>query len=236
MAATLDTVDWREVDFVDLGCSSGGSIAHCTKRFDAPRGIGIDIDPKKVAKTKRAGFDAILADARLLDLDRQVRFISMLDFLEHLPDLSVVEEIIGAAARSASDFIYIKHPSFEGEGQIEQFGVRQYWWDWHGHTSHIRVADYCSIFERLGLRQYMIRFVERIADSQHPSVVSTESPMDLSGTDASQITIEEFIEFSPPLWRRQDIFIALKSFSVDEWAKITKPSARDLQLMRQPSE
>src|SRR5215208_5175465 len=97
----LETTDWSAYDFIDLGCSNGGSIRHCMTRFGAERGLGIDVDPKKVDNTQEAGYDAVIADARELRLDGQVSFISMLDFCEHLPDLTVVQEIIEAAADSA---------------------------------------------------------------------------------------------------------------------------------------
>ena len=224
-------VDWSTYDFIDLGCSNGGSIKHCRARFDAARGIGVDIDPRKVAITREAGFDAIVADARTLDAERAVSFVTMLDFCEHLPDLGIVEEILAAAARSARDFIYIKHPSFEGQERVEADGLRQYWWNWHGHTAHVRVSDYCSMFDRLGLNTYKIRYVERINDSAHPCIVPTSAPRDLSAEDAAQITDVKFAEFSPPLWRRQDIFVALRPFSIKEWREVTRPTAQDHKNM-----
>jgi SAM-dependent methyltransferase len=236
MPDSLDSVDWSRYDFVDLGCSKGGSLQHCQARFHASRGLGVDIDPSKVEQTRAAGYDAIEADARALDLDGQVSFISMLDFCEHLPDLAMVEEILAASARSARDFLYIKHPSFEGEEHVEQLGLRQYWWDWHGHTCHVRVADYCDIFERLGLNTYKIRYIERIESSQHPSVIPTSMPQDQLETDAASVSGKPDIRFDPPIWRRQDIFVALRSFDVDEWARITKPTAADRRDMREPDE
>ena len=225
-------LEWSDYDFIDLGCSNGGSISHCMARFGARQGLGLDIDARKVEATRAAGFEALVADARELDLDRQVSFITMLDFFEHLPSVDVVHEILAAAARSARDFIYIKHPSFEGEERVEAMGLRQYWWDWHGHTAHVRVADYCTMFDVLGLSSYMIRYLERITDSSHPSIIPTSEPRDQSAAEAADVTDLPYVEFSPPLWRRQDIFIALRAFEPDEWAAVTKPTANDLKFMR----
>jgi hypothetical protein len=230
---SLEDIDWTDYDFVDLGCSSGGSIEHCMKRFGAERGLGVDLDPAKVERTQAAGYDAVVADAQELDLDRQVSFITMLDFFEHLPDLGVVEEILAAAHRSARDFIYIKHPSFEGEEQFEAQGLRQYWWDWHGHTCHVRVADYCSMFDRLGISSYTIRYLGRIDGSDHPSIVPVSAPADLSANEAAAVVDVPDLRFSPPLWRRQDIFIALRPFEPDEWTDIVRPTPQDLKLMRE---
>ena len=175
---TLREVDWTLFDFIDLGCSKGGSLRFCRKRFDARRGLGVDIKPAKVQQTLDAGFDAVLADATKLDVEDAVRFVSMMDFLEHLPGLDVVEASLERAARVATDFIFIRHPSFEGEGLLENLGLRQYWWHWTGHTAHPQVADYCTMFERLGLSQYTILYREPIRDSDHPSVLPVEAPID----------------------------------------------------------
>jgi SAM-dependent methyltransferase len=228
---TLEQIDWAEVDFVDLGCSTGGSLRHCLGKFKVARGIGIDLDPTKVARTREAGFDAVLADARELRLEGQVSFMSMLDFCEHLPNLDTVFQVLQAAADSAKDFLYIKHPSFEGEDHVESLGVRQYWWDWHGHTAHVRIADYCEMFDALGLRTYMIRFLGRITHSDHPSIIPTSAPQDQSESLARDFVDVPDVVFSPPLWRRQDIFVALRPFEPAEWAAITQPSDADLALM-----
>lgn len=229
---TLKDIEWGNYDFVDLGCSKGGSIKHCMDRFGAQRGLGIDLDPRKVQETRESGFDAIVADACRLELNNQVSFVTMLDFCEHLPDLESVREAISAAARIARDFLYIKHPSFEGQEQTEAQGLRQYWWNWHGHTAHVRVADYCSMFDELGLLTYMIRFIEKIETSYHPSIVPTSLPRDQSEADAKAVTDVPDIALSPPLWRRQDIFVALRPFDTRDWCAITKPTANDLKMMR----
>ena len=231
-AAALEDIDWARYDFVDLGCSNGGSIAQCARRFGKPRGLGIDLDERKVRATREAGFEAVVGDARSFELARSVSFVSIMDFFEHLPDLATVEQVLGAAARAARDFIFIKHPSFEGREYAESLGVRQYWWHWHGHTAHIRVADYCLMFERLGLHRYMIRYLERIEDSRHPSVIPATMPIDVTGEQARLITDKPLVHFNPPLWRRQDIFIALREFEPDEWAEIVRPLPGDEKLMR----
>jgi len=228
-----DEIDWERYDFIDLGCSSGGSIAHCAGRFRVERGLGIDIDPKKVHKTLDAGFDAVLGDARSLRLDREVSFVSMLDFLEHLPSLEVAEEILASAAGWARDFIYIKHPSFEGEERGPDLDVRQYWWGWHGHPCHLQVADYCGIFDRLGLSTYTIRYLGRVDTSAHPTVVPASAPAEISANRAAEYDDPSPRSLSPPLWRRQDIFIALRPYDPEEWKEVVRPTRQDVKLMRE---
>lgn len=227
----LNAVEWAEYDFIDLGCSSGRSVGYGMKRFGGRRGIGVDLDERKLSQARDAGIEVVRGDATQLKLDKCVRFVSMLDFLEHLPDLATVEAVIASAAQSATDFLFIKHPSFEGLEQVETQGVRQYWWDWHGHTAPIRVADYCQMFDRLGLRRYMIRYLGRIDDSQHESIIPTTMPRDQSADVAAHVRDKPFVRFSPPVWRRQDIFVALRPFSDEEWHHLTEPTPADLKMI-----
>lgn len=215
-------VDWSRYDFIDLGCSHGGSLEYCTKRFEA-RGIGLDIDPQKVDQAREAGHDAVVADVTKLKLRDQVSFVSMLDFLEHLPSLTVVEAVIERAAAIATDFLFIRHPSFEGEEYLRSLGLRQYWWHWRGHPTHPQVADYCRIFERLGLGLYKISYSGEISDSLHASILVDDEPIDQHGFDPSVHAERPYVSFPRPIWRLQDIFVALRAFDPRgrEWAAIT---------------
>src|SRR5205085_12233426 len=132
-------------------------LEYCTKHFGAERGIGFDIDPSKVELARDAGHDAVVADVTELDLRDRVKFVSMMDFLEHLPGLDAAAAVIEGAVRIATDFLFIRHPSFEGEEYLRRLGLRQYWWHWRGHPTHPQVADYCRTFDRLGLGLYMVR-------------------------------------------------------------------------------
>jgi SAM-dependent methyltransferase len=219
-------LDWGDVDFVDLGCGSGKSISYCKKRFRADRGVGVDFDDKKVTEAREAGVDAVLADATTLDLDGQVRFVSMMQFLEHLPDLATVEAVIRAAARSAKDFIFIHHPSFEGEEYLELLGLRQYWWHWTAHPSHIKISDYCRIFDDAGLHQYMVRYLKPVYDSTHPSILPASAPVNQHDYDPARHGPKQEVEFPAPLWRTQEIFVALRPLPAGKWNRITAPKQR----------
>lgn len=212
------------MEFLDLGCSRGGSISHCRRRFGARRGIGIDNSPAKVAEARAAGVEAVLADATGLDVHNAVRFVSMMHFLEHLPNLETVEATIRSAAAAARDFLFIQHPSFEGEAYLESLGLRQYWWHWHGHPAHVTVEDYCSMFDRVGLRQYMVRYIDPIADSSHPSILPLAASIDQHDYDPLQHPPKSEVGFRRPVWRAQEIFVALRPLKRDEWALITGPA------------
>lgn len=222
----FDEVDWKRFDFIDLGCSKGGSLKWCGKRFEGRRGLGVDLDPGKVQQTLEAGYDAVVADATKLDVENAVRFVSMMDFLEHLPGLDVIEASIERAASVATDFIFIRHPSFEGEGFLEGSGLRQYWWHWSGHTTHPQVADYCGMFERLGLNQYAILYREPVRDSGHPSILPQDAPINQHEFDPAVHAPKPEVEFERPLWRMQDILVSLRPFSAPDWAQVVEAVGR----------
>jgi hypothetical protein len=227
----INEVEWEAYDFIDLGCSKGDSIVHCRKRFGVERGAGIDLSPAKVARTQELGFDAYLADAATLDLQKRVSFISMMNFLEHIPNVEIAASIIAAAARSAKDFLFIRNPSFEGEAVAEHIGYRQYWWNWRPHPCHMTVADYCEIFDSLGLSSYKIRYIEKITDTSHDTVIPIDMAINVNAKTAKE-TVTPAVALAAPWWRRQDIFVALRPFEPAEWAEITRPVKQDIAYMK----
>lgn len=223
------SVDWTAYDFLDLGCSAGGSIPYCRSRFRAGRGLGVDVDPTKIAKAKAAGLDALLFDATSLatlpglgDGGRRVRFVSMLHFLEHLPTAAIAEDVLRSAAAVATDFLFVRHPSFEGEAYLAELGLRQYWWDWKGHKTHLRVVDLCLMLDRLGLHQYAVRYREPVWDSRHRSVLCAAEPPDQPSFDPARHRSRPVLRFAQPLWEGQDIFVALRALPAEEWATLTE--------------
>jgi hypothetical protein len=220
----LPSVDWSRFDFIDIGCSRGNSLRYCMRRFGAAHGAGVDLNPDRVQMVRDAGFAAFHGDARALSAERAVRFVSMMDFLEHLPSLKHVQAVIESAGRAATDFLWIFHPSFEGEEYLRAIGYKQAWWDWRVHTAHIQIADYLQILDRLGLRQIFIRPVKPVADTSHPSVLPIDAPPNQKAYDAALHGPKEHVEFPKPLWRAQEIFVALRPLEDDEWRRITAPN------------
>lgn len=224
---TLAEVDWGRYDFLDYGCREGGSLAFCRKRFGAGRGLGIDIDPRAVAATRAAGFEAVVADVAV---PREplgaglVRFVAMMDFLEHLPDIETVERVLGEAATTARDFLFIRHPSFEGEAYLTELGLRQFWWYWRSMRVHFDIADICTMFDRLGLHRYHVRYRLEIQDSSHPSVLRNDEAIDQHSFDPVRHRPKPVVGFTEPIWRAQDIFVALRPFAPEEWNKVTGPA------------
>lgn len=213
-------VDWSRYDFVDFGCSKGGSLKFAKKRFAAQNGLGVDVDALKIEQALARGFDVVEGDLHALRGKRKVRFVSMVQFLEHLPELAAVERVVAKAAQLAKDFLYINHPSFDDEHFLLSQGVRIFYHHWAGHTCHVRSDQFFEIFERLGLLQYHVRPIKPILDSSHPAILPASAPMDQHEYDPSQHGAKPRLGFPYPVYQHLEFFVALRPFDKAEWRAI----------------
>lgn len=207
-------------DFLDLGASKGGSLRFCGRRFGG-RGIGIDIDAEKVRIAREAGFEVLHADASDLGLRNAVRFVAAMDFFEHLPDADTTRSILRSAAEAATEFLFIRHPSFEGEHYLRQLGLMQYWHEWSGHPNHLRISDYCELFDELGLRRYAVEYVDRVRDASHPSVIPL-GHCNSQQYDAEAHGAKPAAAFAEPVWRMQHIYVQVGDMPADAWERIVR--------------
>lgn len=217
--------DWAAFDFIDLASKTGGSIKHCTRRFGG-KGIGVDRSEVFVGRMQEKGFDAVHGDATLLDCNKAVRFVSMMNFLEHLATLESVEDMLARAGRAATHFLFIRHPSFEGEETAVMRGYRVHHWNWHHHSAHVRLAEFDVMFSRLGFGPRLVRNYDPIAHSCHRRVIRTALHMDMSIEDAAAFT-KPMEPIVPPWWGHHDILVRLKpmkgeQMKMKDWAKLTR--------------
>ena len=147
------------VDFVDFGSGIGGSIDYCEKRFGGI-GLGIDNDEHKVATARGLGKNVCLGDILAIPGEKVVSYVSMMDFLEHLPSEAVAAEMIKKACALASDFIFIAHPSFEDERYLRSLGLKQYWQDWRGHPTHLMLSEIVLALRHNGVETIEIDFFD----------------------------------------------------------------------------
>jgi len=177
-----------DYDFVDFGCSTGGSLILGKEMFGAKRGLGVDIDPKKVAKTREAGFDAMQADITKIGLSRhKVRFTILSHFLEHIPDMKLATYCIQSAALISKNFIYIQQPYFDADPYLFRHGLKLFWSDWHGHPNRMTSLEFFTFLRTLRGKGYVKDFAiygyREIKDSQDTVVHPVESPEDQSSFD-----------------------------------------------------
>lgn len=173
-------------DFLDLGASKGGSFQFMQRKFQYSRGLGIDIDPAKVAAGIKAGVPMLEMDATNLAAfsDNCCETVSMLHFLEHLPDMKHVEAVLKEAVRVASKRIYIKGPPFH-DAYLESLGLRYFWAHWVGHSVHVEGEDIVRILKRLGVADVKLTYLHPVETSDHPCIQSTSCAIDRFEFDAN---------------------------------------------------
>lgn len=178
-----ETIDLSPYDFVDFGCSVGSSMAFAQRAFGGKSPIGIDIDPKKVAKTRDAGFQAVVADATQPERFRgRVRFAVLSHFLEHLPDYRTVSRALRTAIHISEDFVFIRQPWFDADGVLFRHGLKFYWSDWHGHPMTLTTLQMYRIIRQHLDNGNIVRATifgnTPVTDSDDVCVVPLSAPID----------------------------------------------------------
>jgi hypothetical protein len=207
-----------DYDFLDFGASTGGSLQFAQKVLGGTRGLGVDIDPKKVQKARDAGFECMQGDMTQLELpDRSVRFVIMSHVLEHLPGLDLVEGSIRSAARVARDFVYIQGPFFDADQDLARQGLKFYWSDWTGHPCHLTTSQLTRIFRKLGLRDTRMFVRGAITHSSNEALHPLDSPLDQHGYDPSVHPPKETFQLRVPVFRE---IVACVRLSDVPWTEI----------------
>ena len=196
-----------EYDFVDFGCSSGGSMKFAQAKLGGCRGVGLDIDEKKVDASRRAGFTAQVVDVTGLDASASgtVRFVTMMHFLEHLYSLDMARQCIESACSIADEFVFIRQPFFDADSYLEKLGLRLYWSHWRGHRNHMKAADFQDILDDLlaagQIQRYILFNRTPIANSHDPCVHPLSSPIDQHQWEEGKHEPKEYREFDMPVYR-----------------------------------
>jgi hypothetical protein len=231
-AEALEELAAGRYAFIDAGCSRAQSILDCELLFDRRPGIGFDIDPAKVAEASKRGVAVACADLTTVRFPPGcVPFASMMDFLEHLPDLHTAELVLGNLATAARDFLFIRHPSFEEMAYLRGLGVRLYWTHWSNHTNMMTLADFEAAFARLGWDRFTVVPRDRIGDSGHATVVPLSAPIDSHHYDAGRHGPKPRVRFDRPIYRYYDIFVRLNpALSDARWRDIVTRTSRRREL------
>lgn len=198
---SLADVDLDDYDFLDFGAGHGNSLRRCKELFGG-RGLGIDIDRKKIAHAQEHGIEVVYGDITSLPRRKLVTYVCMDNFLEHLPNFDVVRQMLEVATAVATDFLYIRHPSFEDEAYLAAIGLKQYWHDWTGHPSHVLLSDFCAMLKQLGARPFDMEFANPTFDSSDPSILPFSAPPDQHEYDEQLHGSKPQVAFARPVYRQ----------------------------------
>jgi hypothetical protein len=196
-------------DFFDFGAGDGASLVRCEEMFGG-RGLGIDIDPAKISSAEAMGREVVWGDITRLPRRKMVRYVCLDNFLEHLPSLDVVSEVLAVAATVATDFLYIVHPSFEDEAYLACIGLKQFWHDWRGHPTHILLSDFCEVFSELGVGPLDIEFVRPARDSSDSSILPLAAPPDQHHYSEAIHGKKPCVVFAKPIYWQLRITVHLR--------------------------
>jgi len=177
---TVDNLLSGGFDFVDFGCSTGNSLQLGFDSFGAKRGIGLDIDQRKVDQTIERGYEALCLDVTKLDKhDDIVSFAILSHFLEHLPGYRMARKCITAAMAASRDFVLIKQPWFDSDGYLFGQGLKFFWSDWRGHDFAINRLEMYRAIRDSGIN-CSLRFYGRrpITNSSDLAIHPYSAPFD----------------------------------------------------------
>jgi hypothetical protein len=212
MPTEIDSIIREQgIDFIDLGCSRGGSITWAMKHLGGRHGLGIDKSPKKVALAVEAGVTAIVADAtKIACADRAVRFTTMLHFLEHLPNAAIATSVIREACRISRDFVYMRHPWFGADDELLSHGYKFYWSDWTGHPNHFGALDFYKAIRSVpNARAWRIMGKHPIRDLRHPAIVPIGAPVNSRAADPQECRKRQPIRLAEPAFAEVACLVVL---------------------------
>jgi hypothetical protein len=218
----FDALGSGKYTFLDLGSGTGGSLDHCVRRFGLGPGLGVEYDGALVEDARREGFDVVRADVTKIEVpEGSVKFLSAMDFLEHLPDEQTALSVVDRCRHAARDFVFIRHPSFEDMDYLASLGLKLCWTDWAGHPNMMRLSDFLRAFERFGWTDYIIYPRLPILDSSSDQVVALGAPPNVTAYDEALHGPKPFEVFDRPVYTQFDIFVRLNpDMDEEEWEEV----------------
>ena len=212
-------------DHIDFGCSKGGSLQLCKNKFHGKRGLGIDIDQKKVELTQSSGFDAVLFDINDIPAMKLVKFTVMSHFLEHIPNAIDCKNFVKKACEISSDFVFIQQPYFDADTNLARDNLKLFWSDWRGHPNRMTGYEMYLLLRDLkndGLKiNFSIHNRGFIKSSDDKHIHSLASPIDQHHYDLSIHPIKANIaKFQYPVYRELVVLITMSDIEHDSILKL----------------
>jgi len=187
-------------DYIDFGCSWGANMTYNDKVFRGCKGLGIDIDEKKVSRAKSDGHDAIAFDILKLPNNKITSFVTMSHFLEHLPGNNDASKFISKAISISNDFVFIRQPWFDSDGQLLIDDLKYYWSDWHGHPNTMSSLAMFGILKRHiengAIREFRIYGRTKVISSDDPCIIPLNAPRDSLKYDQNKHGIKKKVAFN----------------------------------------
>lgn len=173
---------FKNVNYIDVGCSKGDSMIHLKPFFPNKRGIGIDIAKHKIEIATSRGLEAYLVDLFDLPQEKCVEFITMYHLLEHLTSDISTYDFMKKTVEISEDFIFIRQPYFDADKSLEKLGLKFFWSDWIGHPNKMHYREFVDIFEGFKseglIKDYNIFGHIPITNSTSDTIIPFNAPVD----------------------------------------------------------
>ena len=152
------------------------------KHLGGNRGLGFDIDPRKVSRAIQSGHDAVCLDIlKMKRVEDSVDFVILSHFLEHV-DPGDAPKFILKAAEMSRKFIFIQQPFFDRSIELIEMGLKLSYSDWTGHRNLMTTLEILLVLKRLRERSMITEFsigaFRRIESSGHDKIVPLSAPID----------------------------------------------------------
>lgn len=191
-----------DFDFIDCGASTGGSTDFAMKKLGGKRGLGVNLNPKRVQFMQSKGFDCIEGDITKLPFaDDSVRFTVLSHILEHLPDQETVVTAIQEAIRVSKDFVFIQGPFYEADLWLAQNNLKFFWSDLRGHLYPVKAQDIVGAVKNLGLPEPKIYGRAPIQSTSDKTLHSMQSPFNSLYYDSQIHPPKPEMKFDVPLFK-----------------------------------
>lgn len=181
MNVTVEQPELEGHDYFDFGCSSGAQLEFNGKVFPGARGLGIDIDDAKLRIARDAGHQAINFDILRLPEAKLVKFVTLSHFLEHLGSVAESRKMLAKAISVARDFVFVRQPWFDSDGELLRLGYKLYWSHWSGHRNKMTSLDFHSILGaelKAGrIRRFVILGRGPIVHGRNSCLIPLEAPI-----------------------------------------------------------
>lgn len=224
-------IDTKNYEFLDFGCSAGGSLSSYGKMFQAKnKGLGLDIDPEKVRLTREKGFNAEVCDITKLQLSARVRFGIMSHFLEHIPSMRDVKAIIRKSSTMVDDFIVIRQPYFDADPYLFSHGFKFFWSNWRGHPNCMTLLQFHNILMPMVSEGLIKRFalygLDPVTSSEDLAIHNLDSNIDQHEWNIEEHTPKQIIEFTIPVYREVLAIVDLNGNATEQVESKLKPAVK----------
>lgn len=210
-------------DFADFGCSSGGNIKFTEGVLEGRRGIGIDIDERKLEIARSNLCNVLNFDIMKIPDKKTVNFVTMSHFLEHLKSVKDAKEFLSKGINISRSFVHIRQPFFDADGYLMSQGLKLFWSDWRGHRNAMSALDaYKTCRDSLSrglIKSFAIMGRGPIATSEHDDVIPLAAPVD-SQRFMPKMGLKPNITFEMPVY--QELVIDILIDDSDDRALLLK--------------